>query len=271
MNARDRLGRLAPTPRPRGPHTDAHVDVRHARDDGGLDYYDGVVVGAEAIGALACEPATLDEAMALVARQEGDDYVSYVREFVGAGRRAGGEAWRFADITTALLAAARLLRPRSYLEIGVRRGRSMGIVAATAPECEIVGVDMWMADYAGMENPGPELVREQMARLGHRGRLELLSGDSHRVVPRLFAQRRDLSFDLITVDGDHSVRGAARDLAAVLPRLRVGGALVFDDMRHPYHPALVDVWRRVVAADRRYATWQFDEIGYGVAVAVRRW
>jgi len=57
----------------------------------------------------------------------------------------------------------------------------------------------------------------------------------------------------------------------VLPRLRVGGALVFDDISHPAHPDLDAVWRRVVASQRRYGTWSFDDVGYGVAVAVRRW
>jgi predicted O-methyltransferase YrrM len=91
------------------------------------------------------------------------------------------------------------------------------------------------------------------------------------VLPRLFSQRPDLTFDLITVDGDHSPRGAARDLQDVLPRLRIGGVLVFDDISHPQHPKLLEIWRRVVVAERRYSTWHFDDVGYGVAVAVRRW
>jgi predicted O-methyltransferase YrrM len=73
------------------------------------------------------------------------------------------------------------------------------------------------------------------------------------------------------VDGDHTRRGAAKDLRAVLPRLRVGGVLVFDDVRHPAHPELHTVWEETVAADRRYATWRYDDTGYGVALAVRRW
>jgi predicted O-methyltransferase YrrM len=122
-----------------------------------------------------------------------------------------------------------------------------------------------------MENPGPDLVREQLARTGHRGSVRFVSGDSHVELPRLFAAEPDASFDLITVDGDHSTRGARRDLEDVLPRLRIGGAVVFDDLSHPSHPTLARVWERVVARHRRYATWAFDDVGYGVAVAVRRW
>jgi hypothetical protein len=47
--------------------------------------------------------------------------------------------------------------------------------------------------------------------------------------------------------------------------------LVFDDISHPHHPKLLAIWRRVVVAERRYSTWRFDDVGYGVAVAVRRW
>ena len=53
--------------------------------------------------------------------------------------------------------------------------------------------------------------------------------------------------------------------------LRGGGVLVFDDISHPQHPKLLEIWRRVVVAERRYSTWHFDDVGYGVAVAVRRW
>jgi len=147
----------------------------------------------------------------------------------------------------------------------------MRVVSGMAPDCSLIGIDLWIAEYAGMDNPGPEHVERSLRAAGHTGELELLTGDSHKAVPALYADRPELTFDLITVDGDHSRRGARRDLRAVLPRLRIGGALVFDDMRHPTHPYLHDVWQRTVAADRRYATWQYDDAGYGVAVAVRRW
>jgi predicted O-methyltransferase YrrM len=235
------------------------------------DWYGGVVVGPETIGARALEPATHDRVLETISALEPDDYSAYVADYVGEGRRRFGAAWRYADILTVLAAATELLAPAAYLELGVRRGRSMAVVAAAAPECAIVGVDLWQEGYAGMENPGPDLVRGELANVGHRGPLELLSGDSHDLLPRLFAERPDATFDLVTVDGDHSAAGAERDLRDVLPHLRTGGVLVFDDVRHPLHPELNDVWRRVVESDRRYAAWRFDGLGFGVALAVRRW
>ncbi len=252
-------------------HTADRVGASYRREGEGIDYYDGVVIGVGTIGERAVDPATARAALGTLEGLEEDDYLSYLRGFVETGRRLGGERWRYADIVTALFAAAELLEPDSYLEIGVRRGRSMATVASRAPRCTIVGVDMWQEDYGGMANPGPDHVRGELEKVGYEGEVEFVSGNSHEVLPRLFRERPELSFDLITVDGDHTRRGARRDLLDVLPRLRVGGALVLDDTRHPAHPGLHDVWERTVAADRRYATWEFDEVGYGVALAVRRW
>ena len=252
-------------------HTADRVARSFTRSGRGLDFYDGVAIGADAIGALATAAETQDRVDRLLASLEADDYMTYVAEFVARGRELVGSGYRFADITTVLCAAAELLRPTSYLEIGVRRGRSMRVVSGVAPSCAMIGVDLWIARYAGMDNPGPGHVKHNLREGGHTGALELLTGNSHKTVPALFAQRPDLTFDLVTVDGDHSPRGAAKDLRAVLPRLRVGGVIVFDDVRHPAHPKLHQVWNRVVGRQRRYATWEFDELGYGVALAVRRW
>ena len=252
------------------PHTNTRLASAPAAP-AGIDFYGPAAAGAGTIGELATEPATLDSVLDLLARLEQDDYVDYVRRFVETGRAAAGERWRYADITTVLDAAARLLRPRSYLEIGVRRGRSAAVVTAAAPECAVIAVDLWNEGYAGMENPGPDHVRDQLGRIGHTGPLRFVSGDSHVELPRLFAAEPELTFDLITVDGDHSTRGARRDLEDVLPRLRIGGALVFDDISHRAHPELARVWQQAVGRHRRYATWSFDDVGYGVAVAVRRW
>jgi predicted O-methyltransferase YrrM len=265
-----RLGRKAD--KGAGPaRTTGRVDRSFDRAEEGIDYYGGVLIGVETIAERALDPAVLDELLSELGGLKEDDYLRYVRAFVTEGRRTAGSRWRYADIVTALAAASELVQPRSYLEIGVRRGRSMSVVARRAPGSAIIGVDRWDEGYAGMENPGPEIVRSELERAGFRGSLELLSGDSHDVLPSLFAERPKLDFDLITVDGDHSPEGAAADLRDVIPRLRVGGVLVFDDIGHPTHPELNAVWHDEVATDRAFRTWEFDDIGYGVAVAVRRW
>ncbi len=237
---------------------------------GERDWYDPVLVSPGALGAAATAPDTLRRVIQIVRQLEPDEYVRYLLAYYENGLSRFGGYWRYADVVTALAAVAQLCCPKSYLEIGVRRGRSMAVVAALAPECDIVGFDCWARDYAGMPNPGPDLVRSEMQKVHHRGTLDLVSGDSHVTLPSYLREHPDAFFDLVTVDGDHAERGAQQDLSDVLPRLKLGGVLVFDDIRHPALPHLGRVWQRIVVADSRYATWEFTELGYGVALAVRR-
>ncbi|OGO50563.1 MAG: hypothetical protein A2148_02590 [Chloroflexi bacterium RBG_16_68_14] len=178
-----------------------------------------------------------------------------------------GKYWRHADILTALWAAATLIRPTSYLEIGVHRGRSAAVVGAVCPQCAIYGFDLWIPEYGGASNPGPAFVQGELRAVGHRGSVALVSGDSRKTLPAFLRQHPDLYFDLITIDGDKSVLGVATDFANALPRLKVGGVLVFDDL--PAVPVLGRVWQRVIRRDRRYVSWEFGHGQLGVAVAVR--
>jgi len=130
--------------------------------------------------------------------------------------------------------------------------------------------DMWIADYAGMENPGADFVRDELLRIGHRGPMTFVDGDSHVTVPAYLKLNPDQAFDLITVDGDHSTAGAARDLCDVLPRLNVGGAIVFDDVCHPAHPDLGEIWQDIVVADSRFSSFTYSDCGYGVGFAIRK-
>jgi predicted O-methyltransferase YrrM len=68
------------------------------------------------------------------------------------------------------------------------------------------------------------------------------------------------------MDGNHSKKGSEQDLLDVLPRLKVGGVVDFDDICLILH--LAKVWKQVVAGVPRFATRQFTELGYGVALAI---
>ena len=147
------------------------------------------------------------------------------------------------DLACALNYLAERHQPRTYLEIGVRRGKSMAQVVTRQPSCDIVGIDFWLSPYGGVENPGPDFVRTEMSGLGHRGSLTLLSGDSRTVLPRLIAEDPKRRFDLITVDGDHTDEGAWADLTTTVGLLNPGGWLLFDDLVHPLH-TLLPVWEK---------------------------
>jgi predicted O-methyltransferase YrrM len=207
--------------------------------------------------------------MLILEALSSDPYLEYVKNFYRAGLETFGGNWVYADINTVLIGLTRRLRPESYLEIGVRRGRSMAMVASVAPQCRVVGFDLWMSDYAGMENPGPDHVRREMARLGLTGPLELVTGDSRQTVPEWFAKHQTEFFDLITVDGDHSTEGARADLENVLPRLKIGGALVFDDISNQSHMNLAAVWNEFLGRHDELKGYSFTEVGFGVGFAIR--
>jgi hypothetical protein len=157
---------------------------------------------------------------------------------------------RRVEIRSLLSWLARELQPVNYLEVGVRRGFSMAMVAARCPDAALYGFDLWIRNYAGVPNPGPRFVRSELRRLGHRGPVYLVSGNSHRTLaafldlPRkTIMQRmsprpripRPARFDLITIDGDHSLLGAHQDLRDTMPFCALGGAVVFDDIA-PHAP-----------------------------------
>jgi predicted O-methyltransferase YrrM len=243
----------------------------HTPVAGMANWYPSVMIGAAALGSQILRPETVAEANCLLASLTPDDYSIFLQNFYADGLRRFGKDWGYGDIVTVLLVLSRHVQPRNYLEIGVRRGRSVCAVASRAQTCDLVMFDMWVQDYAGMDNPGPSFVVAELDRIGHIGRRNFVDGNSHETLPAYFAAHPDECFDLITVDGDHSPDGAARDLADVLPRLTLGGAIVFDDVCHPLHPELNRVWREMVIEDPRFSSWSCDDVGYGVAFAIRRW
>ena len=177
------------------------------------------------------------------------------------------------ELRSILRALSRAILPRNYLEIGVRRGWGLAQVAAEASSCNILGCDLWVPHYGGVENPGAGWVREELRRTvpGFRGRLDLHTGDSRAAE---FAEHiAGRAFDLICVDGDHSGEGALADLRLCLPLLVPGGALVFDDLL-PISDGgsgfltLRDAWETVKAEFPGYAWIEYEGL-VPIGIAVR--
>ncbi len=238
---------------------------------GNSDWYSPLMISAAMVGRDAQGRRQIEAAQQLMERLTPDEYSEFMVQFYAEGLRRFGDTWSFADLVTVLLASTEWLKPRRYLEVGVRRGRSACAVASRAPDCKLVLFDMWVENYAGMANPGPDFVRSELARVGHRGNAVFVDGNSHETLKRYFHDNPEEFFDLVTIDGDHSAAGASEDIHDVLPRLAIGGAVVFDDISHPAHPELRDVWRKLIESEPRFSTWKFEDIGYGVGLALRKW
>jgi predicted O-methyltransferase YrrM len=186
---------------------------------------------------------------------------------VSAAHREDRRYW---DLACALRYLALYMKPERYLEIGVRRGKSLAQVAEAVPECRIYAFDQWCDPYGGVPNPGPDFVRAELARVAYRGEAVFTSGLSGDTLPVFFETHPDLDFPLITVDGDHSAAGAERDLQLSATRLAPGGFLLFDDLILCGNE-LAGVWKTF---QQRHTDWQFaenlrDHHGTGIAYRPR--
>ena len=255
-------------------HLEAHKSTYNAQTSyqapNAPEWFPPLLLSVSSVKDKSLDVHTAQDVLKIIRRLEVDDYLIHVSRFYEEGIRRFGDEWHYADILTTLAAATKFAKPKRYLEVGVRRGRSLAIVAALQRDCEIYGFDLWMDNYAGMPNPGPDFVKKEIAKLGHRGKFELISGDSHETLPRFFQENPDLCFDLVTVDGDHSEQGAEQDILDVLPALSIGGMLVFDDICHPSHPELKRLWTKLFVDNTKFATYLYDELGFGVALAIRK-
>jgi len=230
-------------------------------------------VNLDTVIGLAQAVETKERLMAAFEQLDPDPFFTRLAASYRAAIERFGRHWRHVDLWSVLCAYASLARPGRYLEIGTRRGHSLAAVCAGlgADECndaEIVACDLWVEGYAGTDNPGPQFVAEQLTRLGYTRPITFLSGSSRELIPELLSGAPE-QFDLITVDGDHSRDGALADLNNVVGSLRVGGMLAFDDINHPQHPYLHEVWNTAVAHRRELETYANRRDGTGIAAAVR--
>ena len=233
-------------------------------------WYAPVMLDPETIFRRARQPSTVKKVLSVLEALRPDSYSVYISTYLREGLEKYGSDWSYLDILNVLVACSDLIQPRTYLEIGVRRGRSVAMVASVTPTADLFGFDMWAQNYAGMENPGPEFVESELRKIGASGRIEFVTGNSHQTLPDFFAKYSELELDLVTVDGDHSDEGAREDLLSVLPKIARGGAIVFDDVSHPLHPNLYQVWSSALQdCGFHFVSAGYRGLGYGVAVAVR--
>jgi predicted O-methyltransferase YrrM len=218
---------------------------------------------------IASSHETWQEILSFHRQLATDDYVKYLDRWYNKCINLYGKNWFYLDIINVLYSASKVLKPKNYLEIGVRRGRSACTVVRGCPSVDICAFDMWVSNYANMDNPGSNFVQQELSRHEHCGKVHFINGNSHETLPSFFNTNSDLKFDLITVDGDHSAEGATKDLEDVIPYLSVGGVLVFDDISHPQHRYLLDVWKSVISKHNNLTDYCFTEIGYGVAFAIK--
>tara|TARA_Y100000022_G_scaffold168288_1_gene153384 strand:+ start:2375 stop:3187 length:813 start_codon:yes stop_codon:yes gene_type:complete len=230
-----------------------------------------VLLGKETLKQIILNPENIRDTLKLLEEMPKDEYLEFLIDFYKKGLSMFGDDWVYADIVTALNAISKNIKIKNYLEIGVRKGRSMIIVSNNSPEANFYGFDLWLKDYIGIENPGADYVESVLKNFNHRGKIKFIDGDSKKTIPLFFKKNPDLFFDLITVDGDHRINGARTDIRNVVKKLKVGGILVFDDISSPHHPYLKKLWKKEIENNPRYLSYEYEDIGLGVGIAVKKY
>jgi len=221
---------------------------------------------AEAVVRTAQDHATHRHLLDVYRRIESDHFLEESCRTLETAIENMAPYW---DVCSVLASYARLCQPRAYLEIGVRRGRSAAVVAATCPGIDLFLFDMWHPNYAGVPNPGPEFVQAQLDRVSHCGQVHFFSGRSQHTVPAMFSDpARPQSFSLITVDGDHRDAGARADLDNIVQHLAPGGMIAFDDIAHPEFPSLHAMWKSFLSDHAELVAIENTVDGTGTAIAV---
>jgi predicted O-methyltransferase YrrM len=119
------------------------------------------------------------------------------------------------EVGRLLTVLARATRARRIVEIGTAIGYGALCLARGAPEAEVVTIDR-----------DPEMLaraRRYLERAGVAGRVRLVEGAALDVIPAL-----DGRFDLAWVDAAKAEYRRYLDL--LLPKIEVGGTLVFDNL-----------------------------------------
>ena len=128
---------------------------------------------------------------------------------------------------------------KKYLEIGVAMGKHM-LEILRDKNVRYVGVDKWEYDTTleyekrklenwNSQDKWDEVYKEVLKKVEpYKDRASIIRGSSPDVLPTLVDK-----FDFIYVDGDHSYKGAKKDLELSLPLLNEGGKIIVDDLGYP--------------------------------------
>jgi predicted O-methyltransferase YrrM len=143
-----------------------------------------------------------------------------------------------------------------YLEVGCRLGHSLAAVCLAAGDNlkSAHAVDAFIKDYDNEANADPEQVLSSLADCNIKDltRVTIHKQDSHKYLRTLARGKDKLRFNLICVDGDHTLTGARQDLEDCFVLLDVGGILVFDDVVVKGDRSLLRVWHEFLGDKRDF-------------------
>ena len=151
----------------------------------------------------------------------------------------------------------------AFLEIGSHEGRSALWLldnVLTDPSASLVCIDQWL------EAAAERRFDANVAASGRSNQVRKIKSPSRRALPLLAEQSLDFAY----IDGSHEAADVLLDGLLVLPLIKPGGIMIFDDYewnppdqtrRHPPKPA--------IDAFLSLNDWRLTELHRGWQVAVR--
>ncbi|MBP6477752.1 MAG: hypothetical protein KBA90_13870 [Chitinophagaceae bacterium] len=182
-----------------------------------------------------------------------DEYIFNHRNNLGTPTM-GGTDWRFADIVApAFREVLEIAEPESLLEIGFNAGGAALMFLSIDTDIYYHGVDI-------QENKKSiDFLKNKFKRV------EFTRIDSRFIDPKIFCFKS--SYDLISIDGDHSKEGVVNDIEKSL--LFNPKYLLFDDYRHPSHSYI----EKIVTEDYKekldvVKVFEFNQCWQGYSFAI---
>ena len=121
-------------------------------------------------------------------------------------------------------AIAKLVQPKSILEIGVRFGYSARSFMMAAPDARYLGIDFDEPSWGPYQGAPREWAEKRLKFLYPNNKIQTLKQDS-----QVLQSVTDLvePFDLVHVDADHTYKGALQDMITFWPACK--NTMVVDD------------------------------------------
>lgn len=150
---------------------------------------------------------------------------------------------------TPLLEISDLLKPKKILEIGVRDGTSLSSIIVGSEEVELaVGID-----NESYENYSNQLAEFNLKRVASALKKEidinLFKFDTSKEDLKYFLNKKrktkNIKYDFVSIDGDHSLEGTLRDLEFAFELIdyrdnekEIYPVIVIDDYKNPKEPGV---------------------------------
>lgn len=216
----------------------------------------------ESAPATNTAPPEASKAGVELSRLFGDTYADLVEPLFSLPLKMPLTAW--GGHIPFLFVLIRLLRPRSYVDLGVHVGASL-IAAATAAKAyqvpaNLYGVDTWEGDpHAGFYD-GDAMYQDLKGFMEHQFR-------GVHLVRRLFDDALELfapgSIDLLHIDGLHTYEAVKHDFLTWFPKVSPSGVIMFHDTA--VHERGFGVFRLLRELKEQFTTMEFFQ-SYGLGV-----